>query len=635
MDYPHTANIVKKIISTTALAVVLTCGVHTVRAQAAAGKPAGDTVAMANDLIARKEIYKANKLLKGYVSRHAKDFNAVALNAQTSTWLTNYTDADTLYKQCMKLQPGNNQVKGDYILMLLYMGKYEKANKLIAELEKAGDSSSRTALLRARMLYYTGEPANAMGYVNEVLDSEPENAEANELYESLKEARALRIGITGSYLVDNQPYETYYGNIKIEQYSNRYLDLYATGSQYNFVQPRITEAQWATLNNKMYFPAAKLKLSYGGGFMKFPTTGKTDWTASLGLVEQFAPHLNLELNGERSPYLDTRRSIDSSLSIYRFSGKLNFQKREWSGQLAYVNNTFKDNNSINTTYGWLLVPVWITPISKIHLGYSVSYANANKSSYKSTKTLSEILNEYTPAYKITGVYDPYFTPAEMLTNSLLFSFGLDITRSVSFSLNGDIGTGTASNPYSTLIRDSAGPVHVGTAFTKEQFTPYDITTGFNIHPKGMWQISARYTYRSTFFFNSNYVSVGIEKGFAGSKKRQPKTGNSFGDRIMDAEQRLKALKSVADADMLDNTVKKIKEELEVLKAEQDKRLSLSEFTPESEEAVMLQDRRDNIEEMLKEIDAANATGNGSSLKERIKQLSAIRYHGSSGGESGK
>lgn len=635
MSYPHAYNIIKYLINTTVATAVFTCGALNLNAQTNTAKQSADTVGMANELIAGKKIYQANKLLKGYVSRHLKDFNAVALNAQTNTWLTNYHQADSLYRLAMKLQPGNNQVKTDYILMLLYMGKFKKAGAMIADLEKSGNTSATVSLLHARLLYWTGEPHKALTYVNSVLEAEPENADANQLFEEIREARALRVGIYGSYLLDNQPYETYYGNIKIEQYRNKYIDLYAIGSQYNFVQPRVTEAQWATLNNKMYFPAAKLKVNYGGGYMKFPTTGKTDWTASIGLVEQFAPHLNLELNGERSPYLDTRRSIDSSLSVYRFSGKLNFQKREWSGQLAYMNNTFKDNNSINTTYGWLLAPLWITPISKLHIGYSLSYSNANKSSYRPTQSLSQILNEYTPTYKITGVYDPYFTPAEMLTNSLLFSFGLDITRSVSFSLNGDVGTGTASNPYSSLKRDSAGPVYVGTAFTKEQFTPYDITTGFNIHPKGMWQVSGKYTYRSTFFFNSNYVSVGIEKGFAGAKKRQVKTGDSFSDGIMDAEQRLKALRSVADADMLDKAVKKIKEELEALKAEQEKRLSLSEFTPDSEEAGMLQDRRDNIEEMLKEIDVANAAGNGTSLKERIQQLSAIRYHGNSGTENGK
>ena len=631
MTYPHIANI-KKYLYSTILFVGAICSFHDTNAQS---NPA-DTVAIANKLVADKKIYQANKLLNGYVARHPKAFDAVWLNAQTNTWLTNYTQADTLYKIALKIQPKNGAVQMDYIRMLLYMGKFSMAEKLLDSLDGSGSGNTGFSVLRARMHFWAGAPDKALAILGKVLEADAGNTEANEMLEEIRQARALRVSLNGSYLLDNQPYEAYYSNLKVEQYRNKYLDLYLVASQYNFVQPNTTDAQWATLNNKMFFPAAKLHINYGGGMVKFPTTGYTDWTANVGLVEQFAPHFNLELNGERSPYLDTRRSIDSSLSVTRFSGKLNFQKREWSAQLTYLNSSFKDNNTINTAYAWLMVPVWISQISKLHLGYSIAYANADKNSYRPSKTLSQVLSEYNSSYKIAGMYDPYFTPSEMLSNSLLFSFNLDITKAVSFSLSGDVGTATTSNPYLSLARDSAGPVHITTAFLPDHFNPYSISTGINIHPGAMWQVTARYSYKSTYFFTSNYVSVGIEKGFGRSKKRMLKTkdmgGDAFGARIKEIEQRLKALRSITDADKLEQELAKIKADLETLKAEQERRLSMTEITPESDEATVLQDRKESIDEMLKEIDAANA---GQSETDRAQQLSWVIYRGNSGSEGAR
>lgn len=635
MTYSHSIHIKNNICVFVALCLSAVAGVYPAYGQKVSQAQSADTVTLANKLITEKKIWQANKLLRSYCSRHSKDFSAFWLSAQTSTWLSNYGQADSMYRRALKLQPGNDQLLIDYTRELLYKAQFRKASKLLDSLEKMNTSQPAVLLLRARQYYWIGEPAVALNYIDKVLAIETGNTEALQLREEIRLATALKLGVYGSYLVDNQPYETYLGNLKVEKYFNKYLDLYFLGNEYSFRQPLVAVAQWATVNNKMYFPSARLHLNYGGGFIKFPSGNNTDWTASAGLLEDISPHFSFELNGEHAPYMDTRKSVDSNLSVYRVAAKLNFHKRQWSAQAAYVNTTFQDNNNVNAKYAWLLAPIWITPISKLHIGYSFSYSNSDKNRYVPTKSFSQLLNEYSPGYKIAGAYDPYFTPIEMVTNSLLFSFNIDVLPSVNFGINGDIGTGTTSNPYLYFAKDSAGPVHVATGYTSEHFTPYNVTTALNFSPGNTWLIAVRYTYRNTFFFNSNYVSIGIEKSFAGSNKIKKRgVSDDFSMQVMDIEQRLKGLADCKDGDKLLAALSKIKGDLRALREKQNKKLAMSELAPDSDEASQLQDHIDGLDEMIRDIETVEldreSLDSDAVLKEKARQLSSISYRGSNG-----
>lgn len=625
MNYPHSINIKYVFNVLTAICCSAFLCISGSYGQTSS-KKISDTAAFAHKMVAEKRLKQANKLLKGYVSRNPKDLDATWLNAQTNTWLANYGQADTLYKRALALDADNKELQADYARSLMYMGRFGKAEKLLKRLDA---DDPEIAFLWARLYYWTGKMNAAFIAIDKAIALSGDSGEAAALKKEMQMARALKVGLGGSYLTDNQPYETYSTDLKVEQYRNKWLHLSVLGNMRNYVQPFATTSQWATVNNKMYLSALKLHVNYGGGAVMFPYKKSIDWLANVGLKQELGPHFSLELYGDRNPYMDTRKSLDTNLSAYRFAAKLNFSKREWSAQAAYLNSRFADKNNVTSKYAWIVAPLWITDISKLHIGYSISYSTSDKSRYSPQVPLSQILNNFDPNYVISGIYNPYFTPVDMLSNSALLSFTLKATSWMTFSVNGDIGTGTTQNPYLYLNRDSAtAPVYIATGYSKEQFTPYSVTAVATFNPAKTWQVSARYIYRSTYFFNSSLAGITLEKSFLPRSGSNRGTASTFGESITDIEKRLAALDKCKDRQQMWDQLSSIRKAVVSLRAKQDRILSHSELSPDSEEAAVLQDRLDNLDEMLREIDSVEAELRATSIGERSPRLPQIAYHGS-------
>ena len=597
-----------------------------------------DTFKIANHFIARKKFRKAHKILNSYHHNHPKDLNSVWLDAQTEFWLNNNKQSVKLYDEALILHPKNDYLKLNYIHSLIEMGRPVKADDMLADLEDGGKDYSDMARLSAKLYYYQGKYGLASAYLNKSFERDDNNGEANMLYDEIELAKAPRVSLTTGYLSDNQPINLLLSSLKAEKCFNRLLTLYIVGNDYHFIKPSIADAPWIMAGDKLFFPKAGIHINVGGGAYKFPVKNETGWSGNLDIDKKISPQFDVDVSADHVPYMDAKASVDSNISAYRFSATLNWHKRSWLGQAAVMNNVFPDNNNVYSAYLWILAPVARFSFGQLMLGFSSSYSNADKNTYAPVNSISDILANYGTTPSVLGIYSPYFTPDSMFINSALLSLKMNISKKVSVNINGDVGYGMAQNPYFYLDRNLAGTITTVKGYYTEYFVPYNAAASFNYQVDKTWFLSVKYNYHNSFFFTSNYVSLGIEKSFLSYRQRDPapKTTSTFSRTIHEIERKIQLLKSCSNADELRKAVQGVKEQLATLCDAQRMKKDMSEILPDSDEANLLKERCDNLNEMITELDAVSLsdyqepnTGIKQWLAEKLYELTSITYNGNS------
>ena len=134
----------------------------------------------------QKKYLEAEKLLKEYHKSYPLDFNSTWLYAQTTYWNNNIDNAINLYEEAMELQPGNYYLKLDYSKILVDLGRFEKATPIIDSYLAYDKTSADASLLKAKILYWSGDYSEAENNLNVVFKKETGNQEAFTLYENIE-----------------------------------------------------------------------------------------------------------------------------------------------------------------------------------------------------------------------------------------------------------------------------------------------------------------------------------------------------------------------------------------------------------------------------------------------------------------
>ena len=591
-----------------------------------------DTFSIVHHLIARRKFRKASVILGVYHHNHPTDLNSIWLQAQAELWLGNFDKSNRLYNAAIKIAPENDYLKLNYIHSLLDMGRRDSAGIYLDKMEKSGSDYPDMSFLHAQIYFWSGDYDEASAYVNKAMELDNKNTSAHDLSDEILAARAPKISLNSGYLTDNQPYTALISSLKYEQSFNRFLSLYVEGDDYHFIQPGTTDAPWIKAGDKLYFPKAGLQVSLGGGAFKFPVKNQIGWSANLDILKKISPSFDLELVGDEVPYFDTKSSVDTNITATKGSMTLYWHHNKWLGQAAVLGSMYAGNAYVYSGFAWVMAPIATFSFGQFMLGYSSSYSNSNVNSYSPQNSLSEILNN--PNQPIAGLYNPYFTPDNLFVNAALASLSLNVSTKVTINLNGDLGYGLINNPY--LYLNAAGN-SVVKGYQVESFTPADFTFAFNYHIDKTFLVSAKYIYRSTYFFSSNYVGIGIEKSFWHSKQVQPAQNrkSAFMKRVGEIEQKIQWLYSSNNPDELKASVGKIKNDLATLRDAQLKSKNTTEILPNSDQAALLQDRYQSLNEMINEINAVDLNDskdyNGNIkqwLVDKLYELTSISYDGS-------
>lgn len=455
---------------------------------------------------------QAIKVLENFDKQYPGNLWVLQLYAETLFWMKEYDKADNAYRRAIRIYPNNFDVKYEYALFLYNQERYDEAKELLLLYNNNQPDNAVVLSLLGITSYYLGDFKEAENYLGKSQKLNPDDKRTNEIYREVSHIVKPWVKGTAEYSNDSQPISLWQPSISGGWYYSHFLNLSITANYQNFsADSIISNMTGLNIQNSFIFPKAGFKANISAGYVYTFVNRNIDYTWGLMVDQKISKHIHIKLEGERSPYTYTIASINKPFLRNRYSASLSMETSEsWNADIGYIGEYFPDTNSVQTAYAWLLSPVLKFSVFKINIGYAFNYSNSNESRYMPEQSLDEILTDYDSLKRITGVYDPYFTPHNQFSNSVLANIFIAPTKNLNIKLHASVGVfARAMNPYFYLGKTN-GTIKIERDFYKESFTPMDLGIDLNADLSDKIQLDASYQYLQTFYYNTNNFKLGLK-----------------------------------------------------------------------------------------------------------------------------
>ena len=479
-----------------------------------------DTILIARNEANQNNFLEADKMLTQY-NLHHLDINALRLHAQVLYWMKDFKRSADTYETTLAAFPNAAEVKLDYGNFLFATGKLAQAQQMLVSFQKYDNKNVEGNILLAQLYYWDGNIALAREKLEAVLQPYPNNATALNILGQINATTAPYLSIRGIYKSDDQPIQPAGGEIEIGKYINRLLSPTFLINYSHFTLPDNNfNSMWVQVGNKLSIGNGRFSAGVTGGL--FTHQGKersTTPTVNLLLTQKLSKILSLEANIAERPYQFTSASI-RTLVMQTFSGiAINFnQSNNWLGRAAYQIENFKDDNKIQTAYLWLLAPLVSRDKFSIKAGYGFNYANADVNNFVPATSLSTTIQNTAVGASVKGIYEPYFTPSNQISHSVLASLSFAFSPKVNFNTRVNIAfSATADNPYLILNKSQNNVFSIDKSYGKFAYTPVDFQNELSVKLSGKLLLSGTYGYSRFLFYTVGQGVLHLRYNFIHAK----------------------------------------------------------------------------------------------------------------------
>ena len=449
----------------------------------------------------------AAELLNNFNTTYPDNIWVLRLYAETLFWMKEYGKAQGVYERAINLYPEDLDVKYEYAIMLFYIGNYKSARMLLIAYTANKPGLAGPESLLGITDYYLGNYKQAEVHLKLALEANPEDKKTKEFYRQVIRITHPWIEAGVAYTNDSQPLSKWVPALRAGWYRSNLFNPTLTLNYQDYTSDSITTARVGfNLKNRFEAPSAGFAAEIGAGFYYAAIDASYDYTCSLSLQQKLARHLFLRASAARTPYIYTLSSIEAPFTRNKITTSVSWeQPKKWNASAGYIGEFFPDTNTVNTFYAWVLSPTLSFSVFELNLGYAFNYANAKESRYVSEQSLDDIMNDYQQGMDINGIYDPYFTPHDQFTNSVLANLIVVPSQNVRVKLHASVGFyARTMNPYLYLDKKgNSGMTYVETGYYQESYTPLDLGVDINLDVSDRAILNLSYSYLRTFYFNSN------------------------------------------------------------------------------------------------------------------------------------
>lgn len=419
----------------------------------------------------------AAEVVRRYLSGEPGDAGARWLLAQLLRSLGDSPAAHAEYERALALTPDDRWLRLDYAGALLESGDLARASEVALPVTTSDDPHARAEAetILGTAAYWRGDLLSASRRFERALGARSDQPEAARQLAEIRAGAApwVRLGI--DLLDDNQPYTRAGAPLEAGLFLNPLWALSAEvtpGRAEGFASATIVGASAGV---RGYVPAARLDLAVRAG---------THWDSGLGGAGvgnaeagvRLPVGTALRFGVARERYLGTATSVDTLLLFDRLELRLDRAAAPgWAGEAVVRGERFPDGNTIRTAYAWVLAP--ILPV--IRAGYAAAWQDADASTWR----LEPGARPGPPGLggaggaPLPGIYDPYYTPRELTTHSLL---GELLVGSASTVLRLSGAYGIHATEQAPQLQAGAGNQPPQLGFAERSFNPWRLTAALDL-----------------------------------------------------------------------------------------------------------------------------------------------------------
>ncbi|MEO8192372.1 MAG: tetratricopeptide repeat protein [Gemmatimonadales bacterium] len=366
---------------------------------------------------------EAIEVLRKHREANPDDGDAIRLLAQTLYWIKDMKGARALYDSAIVLHPDDTTLRLQYAEMLMETSDAVKAREILAPLLASTPPNPKATALSGTMAYWEGDFTTAARLFREALAGDSSITDAQRQLAEIRAFAAPWFRVAGGGLHDDQPLDRWGGEVEGGYYITPLFSVKArTGSEFLSDPGTSTGAGVSaspvivrgSLGLNASFPSSRTDLAVEGGVIQRTDPSKLDWTGVAAFGIRPSPFFRLGVRGERGPYLHTAASLRIPVMINDFAGTIDVDRKGWLGRAAYQLTRFPDDNSSTSAYAWGMAPLVRATGLTLQGGYGASYQNAQELRFVVNTGAINL-----PGIGKSGHYEPYYTPQNVVTHSVV------------------------------------------------------------------------------------------------------------------------------------------------------------------------------------------------------------------------
>jgi tetratricopeptide (TPR) repeat protein len=363
----------------------------------------------------------AVQLLEPYVASHPEDAHAARLLAQTWYWLGNVAAAERAYEQALSLHPNDVRTRLDFARLLVETTQVQRARAQLMPLASARPVIAEVSTLLGTIAYWAGDLTTAAARFREALAVDPAHAEARRQLDEIASITRSWVAVLSSLWHDDQPLDRIGVGFEAGWYLTPLAPLHIRVEPLHYALLGSTTSVWTAVANLSHFePHGRLETEIAGGILRRSAgESATSWIGRAAVAVRLPRRVRIGGRLERSPYLHTLASLETAVMITTAAAQLRLDDSAgWLGEAEFRGDHYADNNATRSAYAWLLAPIVRRQRWVVQAGYAAAVSDSDELRF----VLADRMQPYPPGdprFDTTGVYDPYYTPRNQLSHSVI------------------------------------------------------------------------------------------------------------------------------------------------------------------------------------------------------------------------
>lgn len=433
--------------------------------------------------------------------------------AEELAWSRQFAMSEKIYRDALeRFGPSRRQQLG-LGRALLWQGDYDAARREFVQLlvQQPADPDALEGLAQAA--YWSGDYRQAQRVFEQLTGVIPDHAVAlKSLHEIASASRPLAQARL-SYLHDDQPYAILGSDLSVVLSSDpltRWTAELKT-SRLEDQSAGIEEQSWSAGGKSTFrIPRWSMEVDAGARMVSFPD----DEQRLLGhLSVSYEPRKfwNTAVSWEQRELLSTATSLDSSVYVTTRAFNVGYEGA-WSSSATARQLRYSDGNSGESADIWGLVPLIRRNESSISAGVSVAWKDTRDNRFQFTRAESSPVGDVFH-YRFRGVYDPYWTPHELLDARIVLAGVLKAPADtwVRFHLDGGWARDQAIT-FAPPVGSTPLPQFTFPFLFAREFHPWFAEAEITI-PIGATRLKAAYRHRVTVFYSADEYQASLVRSF--------------------------------------------------------------------------------------------------------------------------
>ncbi|WP_128330404.1 M48 family metallopeptidase [Apibacter sp. HY039] len=451
-----------------------------------------------------KKYYESMVILKEYLVKYPDDIYANWLGGQVAYELGNVKLSKALYRKAIANKLDDRELRFNFAQTLYNSASLQEAESELNYLLKSDIKDfiyTEANLMLGYINLWRNDFDKTKIYIKKIKEFELENKAVKELEKQLQISSKPYLKINFDYTSDNQVLTTYSELVEAGIHKNKYFNPKLRVENQNFS----TDKQVATIRigNTFYVDKSRFIIYSDLGISQH-FSESTGWLGELNIKRKIGRHLNLAAAVSRLPYTYTLRSTQNQVFENILSGSVEYENKQIFSIKAIYQLKFYKDNYINSWGGWVLSrPININKI-QIKAGYGFSFSDSKTILYY-PQTTSNLINSWG---EVKGIYDPYFTPKQQITHSILGVISVSLTPSFILDISGNYAF-KAQNESPVVFGgvNAEGQYVFQRYYYTDKNLPFSLKAGLNYKISENTVLSGNYQYQENSFYSQDKAGI--------------------------------------------------------------------------------------------------------------------------------